>query len=814
MTKTFHLQFVRWLGIFWLVLYCGIAVAAEFNWSGQWDSIWRHRGARLALEQHGQQVTGGYDLYGGVIEGTADGLRMTGTWKEGNQSGDFLAIMSSDGRTFTARFGKNEWLTAIRVEDDDAYQGAPFDFSSPAAVLFHFLSIMNAVGPGRMELQSEASHFIDFSKPFEPAISELYYTRLLFDVIDRMTFRSFAVKADASDTTASIHLTQAGSDISLPLGFIKHEGDWLIDPPNPVVLQSTLDALKAARPALAPGKTSDLRSPRDTIRTLVESFDRTDNASLGRAVQTLNLEGLSALAREYEAPRLARYINRVIERLGPVVWQEIPDDPDATSQYLYFQHPLGVIAVEPVLTEDGRVNWQFSQETLRGIRSVYAALDNLPKPETLYQPSQPASLYFQIRDYVRSVHVGLVRQVGPIEVWQWIGLFGTFLLAYVIGRLLSRLIVMLVLRHTRHDFESPKFLEWLLRWSLTLLSVGLGLRTADSGLSFPDLVQVLIATISWSCIILSMTALLLLIVKLMADHFRREKALMGHNITLVSLVAGIVRVSIVLAAILMLADVLQVPYQSVLAGLGIGGIAVALAAQSTLQNFISGITLYFDKPIAVGDFCQFGDKRGTVEFIGMRSTRIRTLDRTLVTIPNSEFSNMQIENYAKRDQMFLNTTLRLRYETTSDQLRYVLVRLRELLLAHPKVVSDPLRVRLIGFGDHSLDLEIFAYILTTDRAEYVAIREDIYLRIMDTVTRAGTKFAFPAVVHYNTIDSMPDSSYSEASEKTVAKWREEGRLPFPDHPWQDKAELRSTLDYPPQGSSIEDTDPFTHEKRS
>ncbi|AWB32415.1 hypothetical protein DBV39_00345 [Orrella marina] len=796
-----------------LFLVCSTTVASEFNWTGQWDSIWRHRGARITLEQTGQQVTGGYDLYGGEIDGVVSGLQLTGTWKEGGRSGPFLAIMSSDGRTFTARFGNNEWLTAIRVEDDNAYQGDAFDYSSPASVLFHFLSIMNAVGPGRMELQSEASHFIDFSRPFETRISELDYTRLLFEVLDRLTFRSFDIKHSATDRTASVRLYQAGSDVSLLLEFTRTGDEWHIDPPSPDLLRETLEALKAARPALRPGVVSELRSPRDTLRTLVESFDKTDGASLERAVRTLNLQGLSALAREYEAPRLARYINRVIERLGPVIWQEVPDDPAATSPYVYFEHPLGVIAIEPVLNEAGQVEWLFGQETLASIRSVYAALDNLPSPQALYQPSQPVSLYFKIRDYVRSLNTGLVRQTGPMETWQWIGLLVTFVLAYILGRLLSRLIVLLALRYASHEFESPAFLEWLLRWSFTLLSVGLGLRLADYALSFPDVVQVLIATISWSTIILSVTAMLLLVVKLMADHVRRKKALMGHNITLVSLVSGIIRVAIVLTAILMLADVLQVPYQSVLAGLGIGGIAVALAAQSTLQNFISGITLYFDKPIAIGDFCRFGEQMGTVEFIGMRSTRIRTLDRTLVTIPNSEFSNMQIENYAKRDQMFLNSTLRLRYETAPDQLRYVLVQLREMLLAHPKVASDPLRVRLIGFGEHSLDLEIFAYLMTTDRAEFVAIREDIYLRVMDIVTQAGTKFAFPAVVHYNTTDRMPDPAQSEASVNTVAQWREEGRLPFPDHPWPDKAQLRSTLDYPPRGSSTDQTDPFGQERK-
>ncbi len=227
--------------------------------------------------------------------------------------------------------------------------------------------------------------------------------------------------------------------------------------------------------------------------------------------------------------------------------------------------------------------------------------------------------------------------------------------------------------------------------------------------------------------------------------------------TPLSFVAGIIRVAVVVFAMLMLADVLQVPYQSVLAGLGLGGLAVALAAQSTLQNFISGITLYFDKPIAVGDYCQFGDKSGTVEFIGMRSTRIRTQAHTLLTIPNSEFSNMQIENYAKRDHMFLITTLNLRYETSPEQLRHLLSELRALLLAHPKVANDSVTVRFEGFGAHSLDIAIAAYVLSNDYSDFVEIREDIYLNIMQVIEALGTKLAVPAVVNYNSKDSWPEA---------------------------------------------------------
>jgi len=129
------------------------------------------------------------------------------------------------------------------------------------------------------------------------------------------------------------------------------------------------------------------------------------------------------------------------------------------------------------------------------------------------------------------------------------------------------------------------------------------------------------------------------------------------------------------------------------AGLGIGGLAVALAARTTIANFIGSLVLFANRPVRVGDLCRYGDQIGTVESIGFLSTRIRSLERTIVTVPNAEFSEMKLDNLTARDQRLLKTVLQLRYETTPEQLRHVLAKLRELLRSHPKVTPDPTRVR-------------------------------------------------------------------------------------------------------------------------
>jgi MscS family membrane protein len=156
------------------------------------------------------------------------------------------------------------------------------------------------------------------------------------------------------------------------------------------------------------------------------------------------------------------------------------------------------------------------------------------------------------------------------------------------------------------------------------------------------------------------------------------------------------------------AEYLGIQVGPVLAGLGIGGLAVALAARPTLENIIGGFTLFADKPVRVGDFCHFGDEEGIVEEIGLRSTRIRKRNDVLVTVPNADFSQMQLENSARILQRVYHETLGLRYETTPDQLRYVLAKLREMLIGHPKVSPYRLHVRFRGFGAYSLDVEVYA----------------------------------------------------------------------------------------------------------
>lgn len=189
-------------------------------------------------------------------------------------------------------------------------------------------------------------------------------------------------------------------------------------------------------------------------------------------------------------------------------------------------------------------------------------------------------------------------------------------------------------------------------------------------------------------------------------------------------------------------DTLGINVTTGIAALGLGGLAIALGAQKAIENLVGSLAVIIDQPVRVGDFCKVGDVIGTVEDIGMRSTRVRTNARTVVTIPNGNFSSLQIENYSHRDRFLFNSIVGLTYDTSAAQMRSVLAAIRTLLAEDSNVI-DGARVRFVEFNSSSLDIEIFAYIRTLDNTTFLGMREEILLNIMETIEAEGASIAFP-----------------------------------------------------------------------
>ena len=239
-----------------------------------------------------------------------------------------------------------------------------------------------------------------------------------------------------------------------------------------------------------------------------------------------------------------------------------------------------------------------------------------------------------------------------------------------------------------------------------------------------------------------------------------------------------------------------------LAGLGIGGLAIGFGAQKTIENLFGGVSVLADEVFRVGDVCRFGDRTGVVEDIGLRSTRIRTDERTLLAIPNGTVATINLENLSRRDKILFKTTLNLRSETKADHLRFILSEVRRLLYSHPKVESNTVRVRLIDIAGAAPTVEIFAYVLTQDFNEFAAVREDVLLRIMDIVDNSGSGLALPAQTLYIGRDAGLAKDKAGSAVQKIAELRDDKKLPFPDFHEEEISSFKGSIDYPPKESTL------------
>jgi len=523
-----------------------------------------------------------------------------------------------------------------------------------------------------------------------------------------------------------------------------------------------------------------------------------------QALALIDLSQVPAANRRERGNDTLMILLDIFGRIEAPPLSEIPDvesvgTPGSSTSWRIPKTPLMI-----TLIEDGprAGEYLFSADTVRSAPRYLRGIETTPLREPV-----PFGSWLDMSRHITGPLVPLwLERVLPsalnislLDTPAWKSLLTGFLYAFVfaIGWLVRRLIRVLEgdnpLTRVLLRFATPLTILALVQIVVPVMALNINLtgRAAD----FQSQLQTVIIyfTFSWLFWLASRAFFEWLI----QSPSIGEKSYDANLLRLVSGIIGIIGIVLILA---FGGQELGLPVLSLLAGLGVGGLAVALAIRPTLENLISGFTLYIDKPIRVGDFCTFGGQNGTVENIGIRSTQIRALDRTLISIPNAQFADMQLVNWARCDQMLLQETIGVRYETTPDQLRFLLAKLREMLHRHPRIDSPTIRVRFVGYGDSSLNIGIRVYAKTREWNDFFAIQEDVLLRIYDIVVGAGTSFAFPSQTLYLGRDDGLDKEAQAVSEKQVTEWRKKGKLPFPRLPEEQQEALADTLDYPPRGS--------------
>ncbi len=251
--------------------------------------------------------------------------------------------------------------------------------------------------------------------------------------------------------------------------------------------------------------------------------------------------------------------------------------------------------------------------------------------------------------------------------------------------------------------------------------------------------MLLVAAVVWFGVMLTRIAETYLVARL-------DRAALGDTRSLLRLGRRVVDVIVFMAGGLVVLRYYGIDATAALAGLGIGGIAVALSAQKTLENVIGGVSIIFDRAVRVGDSLRIGTMSGNVEFVGLRSTRIRTMDRTVLTIPNGQIATLNIETLSERDKFWFHHVVGVTYETSADRLRSITNEIREHLRRQSRVDDSSIRVRVVGFAPAAIEIEISVYLFVHDWEDFLEMQEQLLLAIIAIVERHGSSLALPTQV--------------------------------------------------------------------
>jgi MscS family membrane protein len=456
-----------------------------------------------------------------------------------------------------------------------------------------------------------------------------------------------------------------------------------------------------------------------------------------------------AAADQARGPELARKLQAVLDRR---VWIEVeslsPNSngntedglPAFTDQVGQIENKEGV--AEPVRIvrrrRDNSVLWLFSKGTVGRVEAWYQALDD--------------------RWMLEHIPPRLLR-TGPrsLMYWQWLALPGLVLLSWGLALLLSA-----VSTRAMAWFAARSRVSWddvlvqrlkrpvALWWALAVAYCCLPWLALYAPAE--QFLLALLKTLFFVGFFFALSG----VIDVAADSILRSSwaAVRQTSGSLISLGSRVIKAALTAIAVVAILSQLGFPIASVLAGLGVGGLALALAAQKTVENLFGAFSIGADQPFREGDLVKVGDFTGTCELIGLRSTKFRTADRTVITIPNGKLAEMQLETYARRDRLRFAMTLGLVRTSSAAQVRTVIKGVRELLDNQPKLYPGSAAVRLEKYGPSSLDLAVEAYIDTRDWGMFADIRQELLLRIMEIVEGAGTALALQAA-HVQLIQPSP-----------------------------------------------------------
>jgi len=525
----------------------------------------------------------------------------------------------------------------------------------------------------------------------------------------------------------------------------KRVGWWLAGLAAVLVITGGFAAAQTSAPPAAPEESAPVEAEpaapevpedalgRGTPRGCVAGFfEAAEAGEYERASDYLDLRYLPRAYRNSAPSDLARGLNIVLQRALWVDVAALSDSPEGMpgDGLPAFREEFGritlddhetVLLLERIPRTDGELIWVISRATVAHGLDLHSEFGYGPTIEAIAEMFPEVS-FLGVELFKWAIGLGAAIVLYPI----------LFVLGWLIARLISK----------RDGPLYPKIRRFLTGPIAVLLAVTTGgliileLGIGQTGQRVARAQTLTIIISVW--LIFSLVGLLAEIIGQRMRHKGRDSSVMLLR-PVVTTIKGIV----LLAAALIWLDNIGFNITTLLAGLGVGGLAVALALQKPLEDMFGALTLFTQQMVRVSDFCRFGDRVGTVEEIGLRTTRIRTLEDTVVSLPNARFAAEYIENVTLREKIRYHTMIRLRLDTTPPQLKQTLEKTRELLSSHADVIPESGRVRFKELGEYAHIIEAHAYVATTEYVEYLRIAEELNLDVVKIVEDAGAKFALP-----------------------------------------------------------------------
>ena len=477
-------------------------------------------------------------------------------------------------------------------------------------------------------------------------------------------------------------------------------------------------------------------TPRSTVMGLLKYAESQYFATASRYLQLPPGQdaNLAQLAKDFLAlhSRFKGNVDLLSDDPNGTVEAGLPPGQERAGKISVGGTTVDIILVRVDDPQYGRI-WLVSQETVAKVPDLYAQMQS--EGPTLADRIVPAAL---------STH-----HVLGMSLAQWLGwLFSipiSWLLAWLLALLLSlprRIWYNLRKLPFRSVWQTP--LGTPLKCIIAVIIHGVFVYLLEPPLLYRSYYSRFLAALLAGCI----AWLVSRIIDRGFDHAVKRTRQRGGGESILVMMQRLTHIVMLIIAFVAAMALFGINVKTTLAGLGIGGLAVALGAQKTLENIIGGVSLLMDKAVHVGDFCEIGGRLGTVEDIGLRSLKLRTLDQNLLVVPNGALAQMQFQNMKARPKLLIDTTFSLRIETRVEQLRFVLDRVQSMLDSHPSIESGSSRIRLNDFAGAAFELELFAYGKTGDWMQFTAIRQDVILKVAEIVESAGAQFAGPTQLTY------------------------------------------------------------------